>query len=142
MFITSQNGQIIEDQTEFGLCNDTMLTLQMNVAQRAGVALQYGFNTGSNTASSAAQVANTEIYSGCNGHQWEMVNQVNTTPAGLSEIHSYSIPLTSGVIGVLSDKFLNIGRTSKLQLVLQTASVLPIRRRVVVPRVPVERPYG
>ena len=42
------------------------------------------------------------------------------------EVQSYSIPLTSGVIGVLADKFLNVGRTSKLQLVLQTSSVLPI----------------
>ena len=30
------------------------------------------------------------------------------------------------MIGVLADKFFNIGRTSKLQLVLQTSSVIPI----------------
>ena len=38
---------------------------------------------------------------------------------------SFSIPC-SGIIGVLADKFLNIGRTAKLQLVLQTTSTIPI----------------
>jgi hypothetical protein len=42
------------------------------------------------------------------------------------ETHSYSVPLLSGVLGVLNDKFLNIGRTSKLSLTLQTTSILPL----------------
>ena len=33
---------------------------------------------------------------------------------------SFSVPLLSGVVGVLNDKFLNIWLTSKLQVVLQT----------------------
>jgi hypothetical protein len=36
------------------------------------------------------------------------------------------VPILSSVIGVTADKFLNIGRTSKLQCVFQTSSVLPL----------------
>ena len=122
MFLTSQNGQIIEDVGEFGLTNDTLIALQMNSAVRHGSALQYGFNTG-NIGNSASQF-DYEMYSGCNGRQFEICTTGLAT--GNTETHSYSIPLTSGVIGVLADKFLNIGRTSKLQLVLQTSSVLPL----------------
>ena len=120
MYITSQNGQIIEDIGEFGLMNDTLIALQMNNAVRHGVANQYGFDTSNPT------------YEGSQGHKINILSAANSTggatvPAlAQTETHTYSIPLPSGVIGVLADKFLNLGRTSKLQLVLQTAPIMPI----------------
>lgn len=119
MYVTSQNGQIIEDIVEFGLVNDTLVNLQMNHSARAGVANQYGFNS----------PAAPDSYS--QGHPWAVLTG-NPSTGVLSpttsqiETHSYSIPLSSAVVGVLSDKFLNVGRTSKLQIILQTSSILPI----------------
>jgi len=114
MYITSQNGQIIEDITEFALVQDTLIALQMNQSVRSGSATQYGFQQSASIL-------------GSQGHQIAILSAANNAPAlAQTETHSYSIPLCSGVLGVLADKFLNIGRTSKLQLVLQTASVIPI----------------
>jgi len=113
MYITSQNGQIIEDIGEFGLTNDTLVALQMNNSVRHGVANQYGFDA------DAGQL-------GSQGHKIQVLSTGTDPAANMTETHSYSIPLASGVVGVLADKFLNIGRTSKLQVVLQTASIVPI----------------
>lgn len=109
--VVSQNGAIIEDISEFGLIQDTLVSLQMNNAVRHGLAINYGFD-----------VNNTIVAS--QGHKW---NNVYTGAAGTdAETHTYAIPLCSGILGCLADKFLNIGRTSKLQLVLQTSQVLPV----------------
>ena len=110
MYITSQNGQIVEDISEYGQVNDTLIALQMNNAVRHGVANQYGFDV--NTSIVASQ-----------GHQIQSLS-VATLAAGNTETHSYSIPLLSGVAGVLADKFLNVGRTSKMQIVFQTSAIL------------------
>jgi hypothetical protein len=112
MYITSQNGQIVEDIGEFGLVNDTLVALQMNNSVRDGVANQYGF------------LSSTGIDS--QGHLIANLSAGKTIATTDSETHSYSIPLASGVVGVLADKFLNIGRTSKLQVVLQTSNIIPI----------------
>ena len=86
----------------------------MNQSVRSGSATQYGF-----------QQSATVL--GSQGHQIAVLSAANVATANTqTETHSYSIPLCSGVLGVLADKFLNIGRTSKLQLVLQSASVIPI----------------
>jgi hypothetical protein len=111
MYITSQNGQIIEDIGEYGIVNDTLINLQMNNSVRDGTATQYGFSSVNAIDSQGHSIA---------------VFTSNTLAAGQSESHSYAVPLLSGSIGVLADKFLNIGRTSKLQVVLQTTSVLPL----------------
>ena len=113
MYVTSQNGQIIEDIVEFGLVNDTLVNLQMNHSARSGVANQYGFNPSMSDGFSQ-------------GHQWALLSGTLAPATTQIETHSYSIPLSSAVIGVLSDKFLNVGRTSKLQIILQTSSILPI----------------
>jgi len=113
MYITSQNGQIIEDITEFGLVNDLLVSLQMNNAVRHGVATQYGFDSPTGS-----------VILGSQGHSMPSLSVTNSATAN-TETHSYSIPIPSGVLGALADKMLNIGRTSKLQLVLQTSAVLP-----------------
>ena len=111
MYITAQNGNIIEDITEFGLVNDLMVATQLNPATRDSLAVQYGFL--SDPAATVAQ-----------GHQWSSI--VGGAAVTATETFSYSIPLTSSVVGVLADRFFNIGRTNKLQIALQTASELPI----------------
>jgi hypothetical protein len=113
MYIVSQNGAIIEDVQEFGLIYDTLCALQMNNAVRHGVANQYGFDV------NYQQVASQ-------GHKIAILSSGITPSTTYTETHSYSIPIPSGVLGVLADKFLNIGRTSKLQLVLQTSPIVPI----------------
>jgi len=113
LYITSQNGQIIEDIGEYGQVNDTLVALQMNNSVRDGVANQYGFLS--------------DQYTNSQGHAF---SSMSVAAGGSStsniESHSYSLPLTSGIVGVLADKFMNIGRTSKLQVVLQTSNILPI----------------
>jgi hypothetical protein len=111
MYITAQNGNIIEDVTEFGLVNDLMVATQLNPATRDSLAVQYGFNS-----DAAALVAQ--------GHQWTSIVGGAATTA--TETYSYSIPLASSIIGVTADRFFNIGRTNKLQVALQSAVELPI----------------
>ena len=114
MYITAQNGNIIEDISEFGITNSLLCDLQLNSATRDTLATQYGFNSdsGSNT---------------CQGHSWAGLTVGAGAPlATLNESHSYSIPLLSSVIGVGADKFLNIGKTNKLQLAITTCTDLPI----------------
>jgi len=111
MFITAQNGNIVEDITEYGLVSDLMVATQLNPATRDSLAVQYGFS--SDAASISAQ-----------GHQWSSIVGGALTTA--TETFSYSIPLVSSLIGSTADRFLNIGRTSKLQIALQTATELPI----------------
>jgi len=111
MYITAQNGNIIEDITEFGLVNDLMVATQLNPATRDSLAVQYGFL--SDPAATVAQ-----------GHQWNSI--VGGAAVTATETYSYSIPLSSSVVGVLADRFFNIGRTNKLQIALQTATELPI----------------
>ena len=69
MYIVSQNGTIVEDITEFGLVNDTLVSLQMNNAVRHGTALQYGFDSSDSTKM------------GCQGHKIAILASGNTTPA-------------------------------------------------------------
>ena len=115
MYITSQNGQVIEDIGEFGLINDTLVALQMNNSVRHGVANQYGFDSTDSTKL------------GSQGHKINLLSSGNGVfTTAQTQTFSYSIPLASGVVGVLADKFLNIGRTSKLQVVLQTTNIIPV----------------
>jgi hypothetical protein len=110
MYITSQNGQILEDITEYGLVNDLLINFQMNNAVRDGTAMQFGFDDSATLNTSQGHTI--PAYAGT-------INNVTNS-------FSYSVPILSGLVGALSDKMLNIGRTSKLQLVLQTSSVLPL----------------
>lgn len=112
MYITAQNGNIVEDVTEFGLVNDLMVATQLNPATRDSLAVQYGFQSDATT--NVAQ-----------GHQWSILTAAATLLNSV-ESYSYSIPLSSSLIGVTADRFFNIGRTNKLQLALQTCTDLPI----------------
>ena len=107
-YTLAQNGNIVEDLTEYGLINDTLIQMQMNNSVRDGCALQYGFDPSSNNVSQGLPIP---------------LLQAKTVG---SESHSFSVPLVNSLIGVTADKFFNIGRTSKLQVVFQTAGILPI----------------
>ena len=108
-YTVAQNGNIVEDLTEYGLINDTLINLQMNNAVRDGCALQYGFDPSS--------TANTS-----QGLPLPLLQQFAAVG---SETHSFSVPLVNSLIGVTADKFFNIGRTNKLQCVFQTAGIFP-----------------
>ena len=112
MYVVSQNGAIIEDINEFGLVQDTIINLQMSNSVRDGVGIAYGFDSSLNVTNQ--------------GHALALFASARTLATGDTETHSYSIPLVSSILGVTADKFFNIGRTSKIQCVLQTPSVAPI----------------
>jgi hypothetical protein len=111
MYITGGNGQVLEDIGEYGLVYDLLTSLQLNSSTRDTLALQYGFNA----------VANSDA---CQGHQWAML--AKTTATTDIETHSYSIPLLSALVGMGSDRFINIGRLNKLQVALVTATEAPL----------------
>jgi len=111
MYITAQNGNIVEDITEYGLVNDLMVATQLNPATRDSLAVQYGFL--SDPAATVSQ-----------GHQWTTIAQTAAVTA--TETYSYSMPLMSSLVGVTADRFFNIGRTNKLQIAIQTCTELPI----------------
>lgn len=110
MYVTAQNGNIVEDVTEYGLVNDLMVATQLNTSTRDTLATAYGFLSNTNNEAQ--------------GHQWASI-AIGTGTTG-TETYSYSMPLTSSLIGVTADRFFNIGRTNKLQVAFQTASELPI----------------
>ena len=110
--VISQSGAVVEDIPEYALTNDLLLSLSMSNSIRNGISTQYGFNSDTNITAQ--------------GHTLGILPLLFLLPAGQSESHSYSVPVLSSIVGVTNDKFLNIGRTSKLQLVLQTTSVLPL----------------
>jgi len=111
MYVTSQSGTILEDIQEYSVVNDTLIALQMNNSVRDGIATQYGFSASTAIESQGHPIA---IFAG------------RALTTGDNETHSYSVPLVSSVIGVTNSRFLNIGRTSKLQCILQTSNILPL----------------
>lgn len=110
MYITSQNGQILEDIGEYGVVADTLINLQMSPALRQSLSPMMGFNSTFDNN----QGVSLGIFTS------------NTFVAGQNESHSFSVPLISSLLGATANNMPNLGRTSKLQLVLQTASILPL----------------
>ena len=92
LYCTSQSGQIVEDIANYNLVNDTLLALQMSIANynsiRDGVASQYGFLSSTAIESQGHAIG---IFGG---------RQLVT---GDSESHSYSLPPLSSVVGVIAD---------------------------------------
>jgi hypothetical protein len=110
-YINGQNG-IIEDITELGLVADNALNYQMSWAQKIGMSTMLGVES-----------EPTDI--GLTGR--EFLSMKARAPAQYdTESMSFSIPVISSLIGVTANKMFNIGRTSKLQLVFNTASIAPI----------------
>lgn len=116
-YIQSQNGVVLDDINLVGLVEDTLLQLEVDVAQRDALAAMYGF-----------QFERVVDGNSLNVNQGHKINGIDgaTLAAASSSYYSYSMPLISSLIGKGARKMFQIGATSKLQLVLQTANILPI----------------
>jgi hypothetical protein len=115
MFITSQSGAILEDINQYGLVNDVIVQTEIDVNQRDVLASAYGFAYDVATASLNAN----------NGHAIAGIDG-QTLSAGVKVYYSYSVPILSSLLGKGASKMFNIGATNRLQLTLQTSSILPI----------------
>lgn len=115
MFISSQSGAILEDINQYGLINDVIVQTEIDVAQRDVLAGAFGFNYEISTANAL------------NNNSGHVLGAIQGTLSAATKVYfSYSIPLVSSLLGKGASKFFNIGQTNRLQLTLQTASVLPI----------------
>lgn len=116
MFITSQSGAILEDINQYGLVNDVVVQTEIDVAQRDVLAAAYGF---------AYENATANALNSNNGHLLTGID-ATTLSAAAKVYYSYSIPILSSLLGKGASKMFNIGSTNRLQLTLQTSSILPI----------------
>lgn len=116
MFITSQSGAILEDINLYGMVNDIVVATEIDVAQRDVLAAAYGFAYENQSANSLNRNAGHTI-SGIHG---------STLSAAVNVYYSYSVPILSSLLGKGANRMFNIGSTNRLQLTLQTASILPI----------------
>jgi len=116
MFITSQSGAILEDINQYGLINDTIVTTEIDVAQRDCLASAFGFAYEPESSNSQNVTA---------GHALAGINGA-TLSAAVKVYYSYSVPLVSALLGKGASKMFNIGQTNRLQLTLQTAQIQPI----------------
>lgn len=105
------DGAVLEQVNEYGMCYDTITQLMMSQSVRDAVALPLGFQSSN---------ANFNV-----GHQWSVLSGAFNV-ANSVEVHSYSLPVMSALIGSGNDKFLNTGRISRLQAQFTTPSILPI----------------
>jgi hypothetical protein len=121
-YMQSQSGILLDDVNLVGVVSDQLNSLEIDVAQRDALALMYGFQYESATSTGVASSANTT-----QGHR---INGLDAIASGSllvgKNYYSYSMPLLNSLIGKGAAKFFQIGATNKLQLVLQTAAVLPI----------------
>lgn len=106
------DGAVLEQINEYGMTFDTMTQLMMSQSVRDAVALPFGFQSSGSD--------NNNV-----GHKWNVLTG-NFNNANSVEVHSYSLPVMSALIGAGNDKFLNTGRISRLQVQFTTPSVTPI----------------
>ena len=115
-YIQSQSGVLLDDVNLVGVVADQMNGLEIDVAQRDALAYLYGFQY---EAGAATSQNNTQ------GHRLNGID-ATTLSAAAVDYRSYCMPLMNSLIGKGASKFFQIGATNKLQLVLQTAAVLPL----------------
>lgn len=118
MYIQSQSGVLLDDVNLYGVIADQLNALEIDVAQRDALAMMYGFQyeDGANNSVNAVQ-----------GHKITGIDASTPTASATTDVYySYSVPLINSLIGRGASKFFQIGATNKLQLVLQTAAVMPI----------------
>lgn len=115
-YVQSQEGVILDDINLVGLVQDALIQLEVDVAQRDAFALMYGFQFEGATANAL------------NSNQGHKLSGIDgtTVNAAATAYYSYSMPLISSLIGKGAKKFFQIGATNKLQIVLQTAAIIPV----------------
>ena len=122
MRLTGQSGNLLEYFNEYGLVADTLI--QGQVDDREGL-FSYGLKSNFGNYESNLKTSFTNT-----GHDIPNLSKGGALVSGESLSFSYSVPLLSGVLGVLSDRFFPIGLTKKMLLTLTTASVLPFTIRL------------
>jgi len=115
MYIQS-NGVVLDDVTNYGVVCDMLVQNELNVAERDALAAMYGFQY---------EIATGNALNCNQGHKIAGIDATTVTGA-VDRYYSYSVPILNSLIGKGSDKFLNHGALSNLQLVLQTSAILPI----------------
>jgi hypothetical protein len=114
-YTQSQTGVILDDVNLIGLVQDTILQLEVDVAQRDALASMYGLAYDGATASKNAN----------QGHAIAGIDGT-TIAAASTSYYSYSMPLINSLIGKGAKKFFCCGKTGKLQCILQSSSIIPI----------------
>lgn len=119
MRLTGQSGNLLEYFNEYGLVSDLLIQSQVDDRESCfSYGLKSNFGQLNQAQVNSSSFTNT-------GHDIPVLSKGNVLVTGESLSFSYSVPLLSGVIGVLSDRFFPIGLTKKMLLTLTTASVLP-----------------
>ena len=117
-YTQSQSGVILDDINLVGVVQDQLNALEIDVAAKDALAMMYGFQYEAGAANSQNNVQ---------GHIIKNLDNIASgNLANGSSYYSYSMPLLNSLIGKGAGKFFQIGATSKLQVVLQTAAILPI----------------
>lgn len=114
-YTQSQSGVILDDINSLDIIHDMLVQTEIDVSQRDVLSKMYGFQYESSTAN--AKNANQ-------GHT--ITPLVATLGAASSNYYSYCMPLVNSLIGKGQSKMFQIGATNKLQVVLQTSSIIPV----------------
>ena len=112
--VNGQSGGLLEHIPEYGLTADTIMQGQMSQSSREGQGMLMGYR------SNFSGMTNTG----------DEINVLTNAGAVLTATQTcsmnFTLPLMSGVLGVMADKFFPVGLTKKLLLTLTTANILPI----------------
>lgn len=113
---TQSNGVVLDDLNSLGVIADLLIQNQISTAIRDSLAVMYGFQY-EDGATNALNVNQGHQVAGIHGQ---------TLSAATDVYYSYCIPLLNSVIGQGASKMFNIGAVSNLQVVLQTAAIIPL----------------
>lgn len=118
-YTQSQEGVILDDVNSLEVVHDMLVQTEIDVNSRDVLAVMYGFQY---------EIPSPETTASVNVNQGHKINGIdNTTLAALTNrYYSYCMPLLNSLIGKGASKMFQIGATGKLQVVLQTNSILPI----------------
>lgn len=113
---TQSNGIVLDDINSLGVVADMLVQNEIDAPSRDVLSAMYGFQFEGATSNSL------------NVNQGHKINGIdNTTLAAATDrYYSYSVPLLNSLIGKGASKMFNIGAVSSLQVVLQTAAIIPI----------------
>jgi len=118
-YTQSQSGVILDDINSLEVVHDMLVQTEIDVTSRDVLAAMYGFQYELPTTDASANV---------NYNQGHKINGIDNTTlaAATTRYYSYCMPLLNSLIGKGASKMFQIGATGKLQVVLQTNSILPI----------------
>jgi len=112
MYIQS-GGVVLEDINLYGVIADQLNALELDQGNLDSLSTMYGFRY---------EIADQNYYQ---GHLIDSINGATITGA-VDAYYSYSVPILSSLLGCGAHKMLQTGALSNLQLILQTAAILPV----------------